>query len=259
MDRGPFDASFFVPAIYLCCWWILCVLFRGLLNYAGPERGAAWEPTEPICTECGYGLTMQPIHGVCPECATPILESLPQRTQNAAPLGPRHETKRARRSCIRSLLVSSLAVHLFLPLVAVVLWFVDSDMVPWKELLPMTIVTGAVLSAMMLCVFGVGWTLCLAAGWWSDRDRDLRVAATTALYCTALGIPAVVYAVFACAGFIGLEVMLIFFQGARDATVFGIPLERYYVIAQGIIALLCLAWLILRIRRRIQRVQYTNT
>ena len=69
MDRGPPDAPFFVLAIYPCCWWILWVLFRGLLDYAGPERGAAWEPIEPICTECGYGLTMQPVQGVCPECS----------------------------------------------------------------------------------------------------------------------------------------------------------------------------------------------
>jgi hypothetical protein len=141
----------------------------------------------------------------------------------------------------------------------VVLWFVDSEMVPWKEMLPMTIAIGAVLSAIMLCAFGVGWALCMAAGWWSDRDRDLRVAATTALYCTALGVPAVVYAILALAGYIGLEVMLIFFQEARDATVFDIPLERYYVIAQGIIVPLCLAWLILRVRRRVLRVQYTNS
>ncbi len=113
MHRGPFDAPFFVLAIYLCCWWILWVLFRGLLDYAGPESGPAWEPIEPICTQCGYGLTMQPVNGVCPECASPIRESLPIRMQKAAQHGPRHETKRARRYCILSLLASSLPVHLF--------------------------------------------------------------------------------------------------------------------------------------------------
>ena len=90
----------------------------------------------------------------------------------------------------------------------------------------------------------------------------MRVAATTSLYCTVLGIPVVVYAVFACAGFIGMEIMLDCSEWERlgyDAVVFGIPLGRYYVFAQGIIVPLCLAWLILRVRRRVLRVQYTNT
>jgi hypothetical protein len=46
-------------------------------TYAGPPDGPAFSPREPRCDDCGYILIGLPLDSRCPECGTPVRESLP--------------------------------------------------------------------------------------------------------------------------------------------------------------------------------------
>jgi hypothetical protein len=58
-------------ALFLRC------LLTGASRYVGPPVGPAFEPFAPRCDDCGYLLIHLPLEGRCPECGTPIADSLP--------------------------------------------------------------------------------------------------------------------------------------------------------------------------------------
>jgi len=49
----------------------------GAARYVGPPEGAAFRPREPRCESCGYGLVGLPLDTNCPECGTPVADSMP--------------------------------------------------------------------------------------------------------------------------------------------------------------------------------------
>lgn len=67
--------------VALYCAWMVGLVIRGGARYAGPADGPAWQPREPLCTGCGYGLTGLLRDGSCPECNRSVAESLPAYRQ----------------------------------------------------------------------------------------------------------------------------------------------------------------------------------
>ncbi len=56
-------------------WW-LAVLLRSGLRYAGPADGPGWIAQPPRCMKCRYILAGLSLDGPCPECGTPVADSL---------------------------------------------------------------------------------------------------------------------------------------------------------------------------------------
>lgn len=289
MERGPFGAPVFVLVNYLCCWWLVWVFLRGLLDYAGPESGPGWDPIEPVCEKCGYQLRHQPAEGVCPECATPIRESLPggMRKRSApcadgaalrpgyrrtlwglwfgAPLAanaPRTELSEARRFCVDTLLIAWFPLHFAVPGTVYLFTLSADDLPPLEELSAIALMIGAVFCAMMLVAVGTGWIACLVWGWWRNRQRDLRISATTALYCTGLALPPLIHGTCAVALFIFLAGGLDGTQWKgilRERVTFDMRLENYYWAAHGAIGLFWASWCGLRVMHHARTVRYTNS
>jgi len=53
------------------------MLFFGGHAYVGAPDGPAFSPREPRCEDCGYLLLGLPLDTRCPECGTPVADSLP--------------------------------------------------------------------------------------------------------------------------------------------------------------------------------------
>jgi len=53
------------------------ILIVGAGRYVGETVGPAFGPREPRCDECGYLIIGLPMEAKCPECATPVRDSLP--------------------------------------------------------------------------------------------------------------------------------------------------------------------------------------
>ena len=74
--QSPFLVRFGPFIITLACvasgTWILWSLMRGV----GAPRPAPPIARPPTCERCGYNLTTMPLESRCPECGTPIIESL---------------------------------------------------------------------------------------------------------------------------------------------------------------------------------------
>jgi len=52
--------------------WILFVILRA----SGIERPVAHSDRPPLCEDCGYNLSHTPVDSRCPECGTPVVQSL---------------------------------------------------------------------------------------------------------------------------------------------------------------------------------------
>lgn len=59
--------------------WSLSVIVRLGARYGGPAEGPRWDDMPIYCESCGYSLANQPLDGRCPECASPVGDSLPSR------------------------------------------------------------------------------------------------------------------------------------------------------------------------------------
>ena len=61
-----------VPVLLLLRIWL-----TGASRYVGEPDGPAFGPREPACDPCGYLIVGLPLDANCPECGTPVRESLP--------------------------------------------------------------------------------------------------------------------------------------------------------------------------------------
>ena len=77
------EVWFFFLLVLLEFWWIT-VLYRLGGRYGGPPEGPRWRPRNPRCEKCGYSLVGLTRAGRCPECNTPVADSLPERRQPPA-------------------------------------------------------------------------------------------------------------------------------------------------------------------------------
>jgi len=64
--------------------WVVWILIRSSLRYAGPAKGPAWEPQQPQCEKCGYLLVGLTTNDKCPECGCPVADSMPERREAPA-------------------------------------------------------------------------------------------------------------------------------------------------------------------------------
>ena len=76
--EGIFMAT--IALVPFLVWWFV-VLIRSGSQYAGSAEGPGWEPRlrprcEPRCHECDYILYGLAVSGRCPECGTPVAESM---------------------------------------------------------------------------------------------------------------------------------------------------------------------------------------
>lgn len=93
-----FDFSNWVPVIALFAWllWWCSVVIRIVDRYAGPQRGARFDPRPVLCEECGYTLANLPVEGRCPECGREIAASLPSLRQPSRFAAARNFAQRCR-------------------------------------------------------------------------------------------------------------------------------------------------------------------
>ncbi|MEE8169012.1 MAG: hypothetical protein V3T70_00555 [Phycisphaerae bacterium] len=63
-----------IGALFVLWMRMICV---GAHRYVGPPQGPAFRPHEPRCDDCGYSLFGLPLAARCPECGTPVRDSLP--------------------------------------------------------------------------------------------------------------------------------------------------------------------------------------
>lgn len=79
---------FSIPSVVLATSflgiWALWLFIRGGARYTGPAEGPAWQPQKPQCESCGYRLTGLSVESSCPECGSPVAESLPGRRRLSA-------------------------------------------------------------------------------------------------------------------------------------------------------------------------------
>ncbi|MHC4066102.1 MAG: hypothetical protein ACYSUI_16625 [Planctomycetota bacterium] len=75
---GWWDPVDYAALSLLAVWW-LTVWLRSGYRYAGPPDGPAWQPRIPRCEKCGYEIVGLPTSTNCPECAQPVVDSLPDR------------------------------------------------------------------------------------------------------------------------------------------------------------------------------------
>jgi len=71
-----------VDSILICLFGLpLLFLLRSLIvgasRYVGEPSGPAFAPREPQCDQCGYLIIGLPLEADCPECGTPVRDSLP--------------------------------------------------------------------------------------------------------------------------------------------------------------------------------------
>ena len=64
--------------------------WAGMRRYVGPAVGPGFEPRHPLCHTCSYPIVGLPMTGICPECQTPVQNSLPDQ-----PLYSHDELKQA--------------------------------------------------------------------------------------------------------------------------------------------------------------------
>lgn len=72
----PFTAF---AMLLLWALWSLSVIVRLGARYPGPAEGPRWDDMPISCESCGYTLANQPLIGRCPECASSVESSLPER------------------------------------------------------------------------------------------------------------------------------------------------------------------------------------
>ncbi|HOW71833.1 MAG TPA: hypothetical protein PKY77_14630 [Phycisphaerae bacterium] len=60
-------------------------LLVGGRRYVGQPTGPGFSPREPLCDHCGYRITGLPLTGLCPECGTPVRDSLPGGRRRPSP------------------------------------------------------------------------------------------------------------------------------------------------------------------------------
>ena len=279
---GPAGVPFFTMATYLCCWWLMWVLLGGLVDYAGPPEGPGWEPIEAICEGCGYRLAFLRRDAVCPECAKPVSESLaegaaepsgggPTRARlrrgffsltlamlRAAPLrknAPRSEMGPARRFAAISLLLMLIPLHATVPTTAAV-YDRNEPILFWIILAP---VVGALFASILLQLWAAGLLVFVEAVHRQDKKRDPRVAASTALYGSALLWPLVILSQGFLVGMFVMDHLYSQSGSGRQVVLLGMT---PFQIAQGCAAVLTatvLLWWVLRVRTHVRSVRYTNS
>jgi hypothetical protein len=74
-----------------CGWTIWC-----LLRAVGIKRDPTAPERPPTCEACGYNLTMMALEGRCPECGTPVIESLGAENRAGSAWGHRKRIGRVR-------------------------------------------------------------------------------------------------------------------------------------------------------------------
>lgn len=279
---GPIAVPIFTVTTYLCAWWVFLVLFRGLLDYAGPAAGPGWEPRDPVCEGCGYRLAFLQPSGICPECAKPAAESLPggdggrpghSAGGQYAPGGfvrltlgllvrqplhtrrPRLEWTEARRFAVATLMLMLVPMHLTLPVLLTNYEGLADD---WGEFVLVVMVMGAVFGSELLAFVSGAWVLTFFAGWWQDRRRDARVAATTAMYCTALFWPFVALVVVFFWSVFALPDIFIPSLFGRQPEFLGLTVRELILTGYGLVTLLLVFWWGLRTRAHLRSVRYTN-
>lgn len=71
-----------VGFLYLA--WVVWIWLRSGLRYGGAAAGPGWERRRPLCEACGYALTGLTRRDRCPECGSPVADSLPEGRQPSA-------------------------------------------------------------------------------------------------------------------------------------------------------------------------------
>ncbi|MBP7934109.1 MAG: hypothetical protein KA354_05605 [Phycisphaerae bacterium] len=66
-----------VALVLLLLGLFIRTLLLGARRYVGQPTGPGFSPREPLCDHCGYRITGLPLTGLCPECGTPVQDSLP--------------------------------------------------------------------------------------------------------------------------------------------------------------------------------------
>jgi hypothetical protein len=277
--NGPFGVPLFTSLTYLCAWWALWVAVRGLVDYAGPAVGPGWEPIEPVCQGCGYRLAYLSPEGICPECAKPVTESLPGGDRPGAdsvtngqhgsrgwlsrtwqllskePLrhnAPRQDSARSRKFCAVTVLLMMIPLHVAVPMCIAV---EDSGLSPHDVVLAMML-TGALFGTMLLEFLAGSGALCFWGAWLPDRKRDPRIAASTALYCTALFWPFVLGSMLFVVGGMTLGTSS---WAAKPTGLMGLIVMDLYLVLGAIAGVVLLSWWGTRVRTHLRSVHYTNS
>jgi|GEM_PF-2369266 len=79
-----------ITGFALACLVFARAAWGGMRRYVGPAVGPGFEPRHPLCHTCAYPIVGLPMTGLCPECQSPVQNSLPR-----TPLYAHNELKQA--------------------------------------------------------------------------------------------------------------------------------------------------------------------
>jgi len=279
LDRDkPLVAAVIIISAFIVVM-TLRVLLGGASRYVGNPEGPAFHPREPLCDECGYRIVGLPLATNCPECGTPVGDSLsggrrrPTAWQQRTGLGRLsaliqmqwpilrspdffkhilvHNGLDAARSFCLATILLVLFVNLGLLKIWSMLWLRDTTIEPllWATLLMAGI---GLITQPLLMFVGSLWAQ-LVYG-----IRDYRISAIVCYYSASLMWPLILTVLITCAFMLTpiANAECLFLHKIPFTTLTGrIPIV---VIIWGVLSIAAIMFWLKRLFAALRAVRYAN-